>query len=167
MIFCAKWKNFWFRFIRVRHCLKIIRTPTGGPFSAMLCKKFLKSTNTIHNSSLFSIFRGCFEVYPLSRTTLIFRGVRRHPVWYTDRALPIWRIVQRWGATRAPGRVCGRQCALSLFLKAQPLPSGNKSDKPRGLGQSPSLIILCRKRIREAGKPRFSDTDNTLRGTAS
>ena len=55
-------------------------------------------------------------MYPLSRTTLIFRGVRRYPVWYTDRVLPIRRIVQRWGATRAPGRVCGMQCAMHCPL---------------------------------------------------
>ena len=29
------------------------------------------------------------KVYPMSRTSLNFRGVRKHPAWYTEKALPI------------------------------------------------------------------------------
>ena len=51
--------------------------------------------------------------------------------------------MQRWGATRAPYRVCGGGSAdvLPFSLKTSGitlLPSyGNKSDKPRGLGLTP------------------------------
>ena len=83
---------------------------------------------------------------------------------YCVTALPIWRIVQRWGATRAPYRVCGRQCTVYCLFHMVPentlLPLGNQSVKPRGLGQSPSVTVFS-DHIPEADRLLFADIGNT------
>ena len=83
---------------------------------------------------------GLSEVYPMSRTILKFRGVGRHPFCYSTSA-----FTRREGrATLGSDLSALRGLAKGAgFIQVNPLllPLENKSDKPRGLGQSPSYEL--------------------------
>ena len=77
-----------------------------------------------------------------------------------------WKVVQRWGATQASYRVCGRQCprcCLFLFVRSPLLLPGNQCDKPRGLGQRPNTVDVFSGHTQEADRHRSADIDNIHR----